>query len=146
MSSEIRLSLEEMRYISLVQDLTGATIRDCIVDDENNTLIFIVKEGEAGLAIGKNGSNIRKVRAILKKNIEIVEYSSDFDQLVRNIFMPARIASIKKVQAPNSGKITLYVNVHPHDKGIAIGRGGRNVHKAKLILKRYYNIDNIVIT
>ncbi|GAY25878.1 hypothetical protein ATG_10810 [Desulfurococcaceae archaeon AG1] len=145
MSSEIKLSLEEMRYISLVQDLTGATIRDCIVDEENNTLIFIVKEGEAGLAIGKNGSNIKKVKAILKKNIEIVEYSNDFDQLVRNIFAPARIASIKRVQTP-SGKVTLYVSVHPQDKGIAIGRGGRNVHKAKLILKRYYNIDNIVIT
>ncbi len=145
MSSDIKLSLEEMRYISLVQDLTGATIRDCIVDEENNTIIFIVKEGEAGLAIGKNGSNIRKVKAILKKNIEIVEYSSDFDQLVKNVFAPARIASIKRVQTPN-GKITLYVSVHLQDKGIAIGRGGRNVHKAKLILKRYYNIDNIIIT
>lgn len=145
MSSDIKLSLEEMRYISLVQDLTGATIRDCIVDEENNTIIFMVKEGEAGLAIGKNGSNIRKVKAILKKNIEIVEYSSDFDQLVKNVFSPARIASIKRVQTP-SRKITLYVSVHPQDKGIAIGKGGRNVHKAKLILKRYYDIDNIVIT
>jgi N utilization substance protein A len=134
-----------MRYISLVQDLTGATIRDCIIDEENDTLIFIVKEGEAGLAIGRNGSNVKKIKMILKKNIEIVEYSSEFDQLVRNIFAPARIASIKKVEHP-AGKTVLYVNVHPQDKGIAIGKGGRNVHKARLILKRYYNIDNVIIT
>ncbi|MDT7888817.1 MAG: NusA-like transcription termination signal-binding factor [Desulfurococcales archaeon] len=141
----MRLSLEEMRYISLVQDLTGATIRDCIVDEENDTLIFIVKEGEAGLAIGKNGSNVKKVKMILKKNIEIVEYSNEFDRFVRNIFAPARIASIKKVEQPG-GRTVLYVSVHPQDKGIAIGKGGRNVHKAKLILKRYYNIDNVIIT
>jgi len=128
-----------------VQDLTGATIRDCIIDEENDTIIFIVKEGEAGLAIGKNGSNIRKVKAILKKNIEIVEYSNEFDQFVRNIFAPARIASIKRVEQPG-GRVVLYVSVHPQDKGIAIGRGGRNVHKARLILKRYYNIDNVIIT
>lgn len=128
-----------------MQDLTGATIRDCIIDEENDTIIFIVKEGEAGLAIGKNGSNIRKVKAILKKNIEIVEYSNEFDQFVRNIFAPARIASIKRVEQPG-GRVVLYVSVHPQDKGIAIGRGGRNVHKARLILKRYYNIDNVIIT
>lgn len=134
-----------MRYISLVQDLTGATIRDCIIDEENDTIIFIVKEGEAGLAIGKNGSNVKKIKMLLKRNIEFVEYSSDFDQFVKNIFAPARIASIKKVENPK-GRITLYVSVHPQDKGLAIGRGGRNVHKAKLILKRYFNIDNVIIT
>lgn len=134
-----------MRYISLVQDLTGATIRDCILDDDNNTIIFIVKEGEAGLAIGKGGSNVKKVKAVLKKEIEIVEYSEDFEQFVRNIFSPARIASIKRAQTPG-GKIMLYINVHPQDKGLAIGKGGKNVHKARLILKRYFNIDNIVIS
>jgi len=134
-----------MRYISLVQDLTGATIRDCIIDEENDTIIFIVKEGEAGLAIGKNGSNVKKIKILLKRNIEFVEYSNDFDQFVKNIFAPARIASIKKVENPK-GRITLYVSVHPQDKGLAIGRGGRNVHKARLILKRYFNIENVIIT
>jgi len=134
-----------MRYISLVQDLTGATIRDCIIDEESDTIIFIVKEGEAGLAIGRNGSNIKKVKTILKRNIEVVEYSGEFDRFVRNIFAPARIASIKRVEQPG-GRVVLYISVHPQDKGIAIGRGGRNVHKARLILKRYYNIDNVIIT
>jgi N utilization substance protein A len=37
------------------------------------------------------------------------------------------------------------VNVHPEDKGIAIGRGGRNIHRARLILKRYYDVDNVIV-
>jgi N utilization substance protein A len=140
---EIRLTIEEMRYISLFQDLTGVTVRDCIIDDTNNTIIFIVKEGEGALAVGKGGSNVKMARKILGKNIEIVEYSENFEQFVKNIFMPARVASIRKVQ--QGGKTIVYVNVHPEDKGIAIGRGGRNIHRARLILKRYYDVDNVIV-
>ncbi|MEM0044198.1 MAG: NusA-like transcription termination signal-binding factor [Sulfolobales archaeon] len=140
---EIKLTIEEMRYMSLFQDLTGTTVRDCIIDNDNNTIVFIVKEGEGGLAVGKGGSNIKMARKLLGKNVEVVEYSEDFEQFVKNIFMPARIASIRKVQ--QGGRNILYVNVHPEDKGLAIGRGGRNIHRARLILKRYYDIDNVIV-
>ncbi|MEM0283449.1 MAG: NusA-like transcription termination signal-binding factor [Sulfolobales archaeon] len=140
---EIKLTIEEMRYMSLFQDLTGTTVRDCIIDNDNNTIVFIVKEGEGGLAVGKGGSNIKMARKLLGKNVEVVEYSEDFEQFVKNIFMPARIASIRKVQ--QGGRNILYVNVHPEDKGLAIGKGGRNIHRARLILKRYYDIDNVIV-
>lgn len=140
---EIRLTIEEMRYISLFQDLTGVTVKDCILDNENNTVIFIVKEGEGGLAVGRGGSNIKMARKLLGKNIEVVEYSDNFEQFVKNIFMPARVASIRRVQ--QGGRTVLYVSVHPEDKGVAIGRGGRNIHRARLILKRYFDIDNVII-
>ncbi|MGC9149281.1 MAG: NusA-like transcription termination signal-binding factor, partial [Sulfolobales archaeon] len=77
------------------------------------------------------------------KNIEVIEYSDDFEKFVRNIFMPARVASIRKVQ--QGGKTVLYVNVHPDDKGVAIGKGGRNIHRARLVLKRYYDIDTVIV-
>jgi N utilization substance protein A len=140
---EIKLTIDEMRYISLFQDLTGVTVRDCIVDNDSGTIIFIVKEGEGALAVGKGGSNVKMAKKLLGKNIEIIEYSDDFEKFVRNIFMPARVASIRKVQ--QGGKTVLYVNVHPDDKGVAIGRGGRNIHRAKLVLKRYYDIDTVIV-
>ncbi|MGC9010045.1 MAG: NusA-like transcription termination signal-binding factor [Sulfolobales archaeon] len=140
---EIKLTIDEMRYISLFQDLTGVTVRDCIIDNDSGTIIFIVKEGEGALAVGKGGSNVKMAKKLLGKNIEIIEYSDDFEKFVRNIFMPARVASIRKVQ--QGGKTVLYVNVHPDDKGVAIGRGGRNIHRAKLVLKRYYDIDTVIV-
>lgn len=132
-----------MRYISLFQDLAGVSVRDCIIDNETNTLIFIVKEGEGALAVGKGGSNVKMARKLLGKNIEVIEYSDDFEKFVRNIFMPARVASIRKVK--QGDRTVLYVSVHPEDKGVAIGKGGRNIHRAKLVLKRYYDIDNVVV-
>jgi len=140
---EIKLTIDEMRYISLFQDLTGVTVRDCIVDNDSGTIIFIVKEGEGALAVGKGGSNVKMAKKLLGKNIEVIEYSDDFEKFVRNIFMPARVASIRKVQ--QGGKTVLYVNVHPDDKGVAIGKGGRNIHRARLVLKRYYDIDTVIV-
>ena len=58
MSSGIRFTGREMRYIALFESITGATAKDCIVDDELNRIIFIVKEGDIGAAIGKGGKNI----------------------------------------------------------------------------------------
>jgi len=35
--------------------------------------------------------------------------------------------------------------VHPEDKGLAIGRGGRNISRARILAKRYFDIDNVII-
>ena len=55
-----------MRLISLFQNVTKATARDCLDDEKENRIIFVVNEGKMGLAIGKGGSNTN-VQAILKE-------------------------------------------------------------------------------
>ncbi len=140
---DIRLTAEEMRYIALLQDLTGAIARDCIVDEENNRVIFVVRPGDAGKAIGRRGANINRLRKILGKEIEVVEYADDLEAMVKNIFSPARILSVRVVQ--RNGRKILYVTVDPNDKGRAIGKGGRKVSVARLLLRRYFDIDDIKI-
>ena len=140
---EIKLTSEELRYMSLFQDITRVTARDCIIDEENNRIIFLVNQENMGMAIGKNGSNVKKLEKLLGKSIEIVGYSDNLEDLVRNLMAPAKVRSIKVVQS--NSKKTIYINVDPQDKGIAIGRGGRNVARAKLILKRYMDIDSVII-
>lgn len=141
--SEIRLTAEEMRYIALLQDLTGAVARDCIVDEENGRIIFVVRPGDAGKAIGRRGANINRLRRLLGKEIEVVEYAEDLETFVKNLFAPARVLSVRLVE--RNGKRVLYVSVDPNDKGQAIGRGGRKVSIARLVLKRYFNIDEAKI-
>jgi len=124
--------------------MTKATIKDCIVDQETGRIIFLVKEGEAGLAIGKGGINVKKLSKIIGKEIEVVEYADKLEELVKSIMAPARVRSVRVVENSNKKK-SVYITVDPADKGLAIGRGGRNVARAKLILKRYYDIDSVVI-
>lgn len=139
----IRLTAEEMRYMALLQDLTGAVARDCIVDSENNRVIFLVRPGDAGKAIGRRGANINRLRRLLGKEIEVVEFADDLESLVKNLFAPARILSVRVAQ--RNGRRILYVTVDPSDKGRAIGKGGRKVSVARIVLKRYYDIDEIKI-
>ena len=144
MPEKIKLTEREMKYIALFQDVTGASVRDCIIDDENNRIIFLVKPGEAGLAIGKGGVNIKRLRRLLDKDIEVVEYAEKLEELASNALMPARAKGVKLVRTSNGRKI-VYVTIDPKDKGIAIGKGGKNVSKAKLILKRYFDVDSVII-
>lgn len=144
MPERIKLTEREMKYIALFQDVTGASVKDCIIDDENNRIIFLVKPGEVGLAIGKGGVNIKRLRRLLDKDIEVVEYAEKLEELAANALMPARVKGVKLVRASNGRRI-VYVTVDPKDKGIAIGKGGRNVSKAKLVLKRYFDVDSVII-
>ncbi|RLG86669.1 MAG: NusA-like transcription termination signal-binding factor [Thermoprotei archaeon] len=140
----VKITLSELRYMTLFQDLTGAVPKDCIVDNERNTIIFVVGPGEAGIAIGRRGVNVKHLSRLLGKNIEVVEWADNLEDFVKNIFMPARVLKVRLVTTPR-GRKTVFVTVDPKDKGLAIGRNGKNVAKARLLLKRYHGIDNVVI-
>jgi len=135
---------EEMKYIAFFESLTGVTVMDCIVDRDRNRLIFLVKKGYVGKAVGKNGVNIKRLNKLIGKSIEVVEYSEDPKELIKNSLFPANIQSIKISKSMNGKKIA-YVSVPPKEKGLAIGKDGRNISRAILILRRYFDIEYIML-
>jgi len=145
MHSGIRLTSKEMRYIALFESITGAAARDCIVDDELNRIIFIVKEGDIGVAIGKGGKNIRLLERMTSKKHEIIEHSDSPAQFIKNALKPARVNEIRITQRPD-GKSIAVVLVNPRDKGVAIGKNGRNAERIRFLAKRYFQIQNVSIT
>jgi len=134
-----------MRYIALFESITSATVRDCIVDDELNRIIFIVKEGEIGVAIGKGGKNIRLLEKMTGKKHEIIEHSENPTQFIKNALKPARVNEIRITERPD-GKSIAVVSVNPRDKGVAIGKNGRNAERIRFLAKRYFQIQNVSIT
>ncbi|MCG2873146.1 MAG: KH domain-containing protein, partial [Acidilobus sp.] len=68
-----RISLEELRYISLLQDLTGAMVYRALEDGNDNRIIYLVDKNDVGKAIGRDGRNVKMLSKMLNKNIEIVE-------------------------------------------------------------------------
>ncbi|MCE4610571.1 MAG: NusA-like transcription termination signal-binding factor [Desulfurococcales archaeon] len=138
-----RITLEELRYISVFQELTGVTVYRCLVDEEFNRLIFLVGRGEAGRAIGRNGAKVRALKEILGKDIEVVEYSEDLKEMVKNLFPGVRIRSIQI--SKRGGGVMVRLSVEEADKGVAIGRNGRNVKRARLVLSRLFGVERVVI-
>jgi len=145
MSSGIRFTSTEMRYIALFESITGANVKDCIIDDELNRIIFVIKEGELGIAIGKGGKNIRLLEKMTGKKHEIIEHSENPVEFIKNALKPAQVKEIRITERPD-GKTIAVVSVNPKDKGVAIGRNGRNAERTRLLAKRYFQIQNVSIT
>ncbi len=145
MHSGIRLTSKEMRYIALFENITSASVKDCIVDDEQNRIIFIVKEGDIGVAIGRGGKNIRMLERMTGKKHEVIEHSENPAQFIKNALKPAQVTEIRITERPD-GKSIAVVSVSPKDKGVAIGKNGRNAERIRFLAKRYFNIQNVSIT
>jgi len=145
MSSGIKFTSREMRYIALFESITGATVKDCIVDNDLNRIIFIVKEGNIGMAIGRRGKNIHLLEKMTGKKHEVIEHSENPAQFIRNALKPAKVDEIRISERPD-GKTIAVVSVNPKDKGVAIGKNGRNAERIRFLAKRYFQIQNVSIT
>lgn len=144
MPQSIKLTTDQMRMMSLFQNVTGATARDCVEDEKQDRVIFVVNEGKMGLAIGKGGSHIKNLQNIVKRNVELVEYSDDPSKFLKNI-LNSKLVSDVKLNKRADGSLQAIVTVDPKKKGIVVGREGRNAEKARLLAKRYFEITSVLI-
>jgi N utilization substance protein A len=142
--SNIKITENEMKYMALLENMTGATIVDCIIDDDEDTVIFAVKKGEVGLAVGRGGEKIKRFRRMTNKNVEIFEHIADPEKFIRNALKPAKVKEIRLVDRVGGSRIAM-VSVETKDKGIAIGRNGQNIKKVRFLAKRYFDLETIVI-
>jgi N utilization substance protein A len=145
LTEKIKLTSDELRLMSLFQSVTSVTARDCVVDDKMERVIFIVNRGQMGLAIGKGGATIRQLQNVVTKKVELVEYSDDASNFVRNILNPQMVNEVKITHRTDGSKQAV-VLVDAKRKGVVVGKEGRNAEKARLLAKRYFQISNILIT
>jgi len=145
MTSGIKFTSKEMRYISLFENVTGASVKDCIVNEEQSRVIFVVSEGQIGMAIGRSGRNIHTLERMTGKKHEIIEYSEEPVQFIKNALKPAMVKEDRITETPN-GKTIAVVAVNPKDKGVAIGKNGRNAERLRFLAKRYFQIEKVSIT
>jgi len=144
MTQQIKLTTDQMRMMSLFQNVTGATARDCVEDEKQNRIIFVVNAGKMGLAIGKGGSHIKSLQNIIKRNVELVEHDEDPTKFLKNILNAKLVSEVKLNERPD-GSMQAIVLVDPRKKGIVVGREGRNAEKARLLAKRYFDITSVLI-
>ena len=144
MTQSIKLTTDQMRMMSLFQNVTGATARDCIEDEKQDRVIFVVNTGKMGLAIGKGGIHIKSLQNIVKRNVELVEFDEDPTKFLSNL-LNSKLISEVKINKRADGSKQAIVMVDPRKKGIVVGREGRNAEKARLLAKRYFDISSVLI-
>ncbi|MFW9933982.1 MAG: NusA-like transcription termination signal-binding factor [Candidatus Thorarchaeota archaeon] len=143
-SSDIKLNIEEIKLMALFGDITGAEVKDCIVDQDGERIIFVVSPGHLGLAIGRRGTTIKRARTMLKRDIDVVEDADTPETFVRNALAPAKVTTVN-VQEQSKGRRVAVVTVKSENRGRVIGRNGRNIERARLLAKRHHGIDTIII-
>ncbi|MGI0078616.1 MAG: NusA-like transcription termination signal-binding factor [Nitrososphaerales archaeon] len=144
MPERIKLTSEELGLMSLFQNVSGATARDCVLDSKMDRVIFVVNKGEMGLAIGKAGATIRNVQQMIKKQVELVEWADDAKQFIMNA-LNSQLVNDVRLSERSDGSKTATVIVDQRKKGAILGKEGRNAEKARLLAKRYYDVETIHI-
>jgi N utilization substance protein A len=137
------LNEKSLQLMAQFEEMTGAGSRDCIVDDQNDRLIFVINPGDMGRAIGKRGVTIKSVSDTLGKRIEVVEYSTDPEQFLKNCFLPAKVLDVDiRDEDEDDGRVA-YVDIDEEDRGLAIGKAGKNIIKAKQLAMRQHDIADV---
>ena len=139
--AEIVLSNETVQYINLASKYSGASILDCVVEDDR--VIFIVAKGQLGIAIGSKAKNLEKLRMLFKKIVKFVEFDENKIRFVENLCKPYNVTKVSFEE--NEGTSVARIEVNPRDKSKLIGKGGRNINMIRKMAKRHHQIKDVQI-
>jgi N utilization substance protein A len=139
--ADIMLSNEEMQYINMASNVTKTHILDCLSIDDR--IIFIVKKGHLGAAIGIKAKNLEKLRSLFKKTIKFVEFDGDKEKFVINLFKPYKVNNVT-LEGENDSTV-VKVDVDVSDKSKIIGKGGRNIEIIRSLARRHHSIKDVQI-
>jgi N utilization substance protein A len=138
---EIMLSKEAMQYINMASNIIKIDILDCMIADDK--IIFIVKKGQLGAAIGIKAKNLERLRNLFKKNIKFVEFDDDKERFIINLCKPYKVNNI--VLEGNDESTIVKISVDQSDKSKAIGKGGRNIEIIRKLAQRHHSIKDVQI-
>jgi N utilization substance protein A len=139
--AEITLSNETVQYINVASMQTGASIRDCVVEEDR--VVFVVEKGHLGIAIGSKAKNLEKLRSLFKKSVKFVEFDEDKVRFVSNLCKPYELIKVSLEGSDEASVVRIEVN--PRDKSKLIGKGGRNINMIRKMVQRHYPIKDVQI-
>ena len=134
----MKLNLDLIHYINLFEKVTKTKFKDCFPSEER--LIFVVNPGDCSRAIGKNAVNMKKLTSLINKKIKVVEYNDDPVKFINGFISSVKL---KEITFEN-GELIIKAN-SLKDKGLLIGRGGKNIEEVKKIVDHYFKIKKIKI-
>jgi len=136
----IKYTNDDIINITIFEKITRTHVVDYA--NENNTLYFVVKTNNFKNLIGKNGIEIKKLQKKMNQNIIIYKHTENAEEFTKNM-LPIPAKKITLIE--NNQQKTITIETEKRNKGLLIGRGGKNINIIKIFLKRQFNIDNIKI-
>ncbi len=144
LSSSIKLNIDEMKTMNVFENITKVSPKDCIIDKKLDRIIFLVRRGSVGSAIGRSGIHVKRLKTSLGRDIEIIEDDEQPERFIKNALTPATIEKVVVVKRKNKPDLA-FVTVRRGERGLAIGKEGRNIERARMLARRHFNIENVII-
>ena len=105
---------------------------------------MVVRPKNLGKAIGRRGVTIKAAAEAFGRTVDVVEMADNAEDLVKSALAPARVEDVKIIEHKDGTKVAS-VTVKSDDRGIAIGKDGRNVARARILVRRHFDLNNVVI-
>ena len=137
----VKLDTNAIKYIAVFEGMTNAKIKDCMIEDTQ--IVFVVMEGQMGLAIGKNGLNVKEVQQAIGKPVKLFEYATNPEEFIKKLFEPIELKKVEIVQKDSDKVVRVFLDTHA--KGKAIGKKGENIQRIKTLLERHHGIKDVII-
>lgn len=134
----ITFDTDTIRKINIFEEITGVEVKDCIINQDSAH--FVVDEDKIGMAIGKNGRTVKKVKDNLDRDVRLYGYSDDIEDFVENL-VPTDINSVEVANGADEKVAT--INVDRNNRSRVVGRNGRNIKIIKRFLKREFDVDDV---
>lgn len=134
----MKFDLKLIGYITLFENYTKTTVKDCFFHEKE--LVFIVKEGQLGKAIGKNGVQVKFLTTKFKHKLRIVGFDEDPVLFVKNLLYPLEDYTIELREKT--------IVLKPKDKvikGKIFGREKTNFHWVQEILRRHFKDIQLIM-
>jgi N utilization substance protein A len=138
----VTISDAARRHIAAFESETGATARDCVVDEERDQVVFVVAPDEMGAAIGTDGGRVRALEESLGRSVRLVEDADRVGDFVANALAPAAVYSVA-VEEREDGEAVARVEVDDADRGVAIGAGGDTIETARMLARRHFDLADV---
>ena|SRR3989344_406030 len=135
----IKYDTNTIQLINLFESVSSVKVKDCLV---NENITFIVNKGDMGKAIGRKGVKIKKVEALLKKKVKIIEFNDDVCKFIQNFLAPL---NVEGVSISDNKKL---VNIKVNGIGLKakiIGRNNKNLNNLKNVVSRYFKVESIKV-
>lgn len=130
----MRLDIFSIQNMTLFENVTGAKVKDFFED--GNVFVFVIEEG----SIKKAVVSLKKVEGLVKKKIRIIGFSSDPVKFINNLLYPLKVEDINKEE----DKIVIKCS-DSKIKGRIFGRDKENLKKIEGLMKKYYNINEVIV-
>lgn len=127
------ISMQDMRHLNLFRRITGISTRYVI--KYNEMILFCVPKSLLSKAIGKKGSNIRRISEILGRRIKVipipqgVQHTKEF---IQAIVSPVEFRDLEVKENE------MILTAGSRSKAALLGRNKRRLHEMQKIIKDFF--------